>query len=47
MTTVLWVVGVWFVASIATAVFFGAVCSLNRIEGEEEWIADEGERMAA
>ena len=47
MTTVLWVVGVWFLASLPLAVFIGAVCRLNRIEGEEEWIADGGERMAA
>jgi hypothetical protein len=38
MTTVLWVLGVWLLASIPLALFIGQVCSLNRLEGEEGWI---------
>lgn len=38
MTTVLWVLGVWLLATLPVALFIGRVCSLNRLEGEERWI---------
>ena len=32
MTMVLWVLGVWFLASLPVALFLGQVCSRNRAE---------------
>jgi hypothetical protein len=38
MTTVLWVLGVWLLASLPVALLIGGLCSLNDLEGEERWI---------
>ena len=38
MTTVLWVLGVWCLASLPAALLIGGLCSLNGLEGEERWI---------
>ena len=39
MAIVLWVLGVWLLASLPVALFIGQVCSLNRPEDDDGGIA--------
>ena len=38
MMMMLWVLGVWLLASVPVALFIGQLCSLNPLARDEEWL---------